>query len=425
MKRIISYIPIVFLLVTLMSCSQVAIEDGRWEGIVTLKDTRFFIYLKAEDQSLFLSIPEMLATDIPAEDVRMKGDTLSFTIPIGTSTMRYLLTIGTQGLDGKILYDNAGGTVMLREGRYTVEHRRLEQPQRTGTPVSIDTPTGTLHGTHLVPEGEGPFPTVLIIAGSGPTDRDGNSELLVESNDSLWHLAHELKDAGIASIRYDKIGVGESIPAQDFSFEGATFDDFVDDAVRWLEYLSRNRTVSRLGIVGHSEGSLIGILAAEMHQVDFLVSVAGNGDPIDEQMVKQISRIDEEASIILEKRLEEVSRSEYRETGNLLVDSFIPLGRELYLQTWMSYDPTEELRKLDIPTLVTWGDRDERLVAENDRFPQEGMPENIEFMEIRDMGHMLRFARNDLELQRSYKDRNIELHPKFIETVVDFIRRQK
>jgi|GEM_PF-2019827 len=386
MKRIISYIPIVFLLVTLMSCSQAAIEDGRWEGIVTLKDTRFFIYLKAEDQSLFLSIPEMLATDIPAEDVRMKGDTLSFTIPIGTSTMRYLLTIGTQGLDGKILYDNAGGTVMLREGRYTVEHRRLEQPQRTGTPVSIDTPTGTLYGTHLVPEGEGPFPTVLIIAGSGPTDRDGNSELLVESNDSLWHLAHELKDAGIASIRYDKIGVGESIPAQDFSFEGATFDDFVDDAVRWLEYLSRDRTVSRLGIVGHSE---------------------------------------EEASIILEKRLEEVSRSEYRETGNLLVDSFIPLGRELYLQTWMSYDPTEELRKLDIPTLVTWGDRDERLVAENDRFPQEGMPENIEFMEIRDMGHMLRFARNDLELQRSYKDRNIELHPKFIETVVDFIRRQK
>ena len=91
-------------------------------------------------------------------------------------------------------------------------------------------------------------------------------------------------------------------------------------------------------------------------------------------MVKQISRIDEEASIILEKRLEEVSRSEYRETGNLMVDSFIPLGRELYLQTWMSYDPTEELRKLDMPTLVTWGDRDERLVADNDRFPQEGMP---------------------------------------------------
>ncbi|MBN2861204.1 MAG: alpha/beta hydrolase [Sphaerochaetaceae bacterium] len=425
MKRMLSYIPIVFLLVTLTGCTQAAMKDGRWEGIVTVKDTRFFIHLKAENQSLFLSIPEMLATDIPAEDVRMKGDTLSFTIHIGTSTMRYLLTMGEQGLDGKILYDNASGTVMLREGRYTVEHRRLEQPQRTGTPVSIDTATGTLRGTHLTPDGEGPFPTVLIIAGSGPTDRDGNSELLVESNDNLWHLAHELKDAGIASIRYDKIGVGESIPAQDFTFEGATFDDFVDDAVRWLKYLSRDRSVSRVGIVGHSEGSLIGILAADMHRVDFLVSVAGNGDPIDEQMVKQISRIDEEAAMILAQRLEEVSRSEYRETGNLLVDSFIPLGRELYLQTWMSYDPTEELRKLNMPTLVIWGARDERLVAENDRFPQEGMPGNIEFKEIRDMGHMLRIARNDSDLQRSYKDHSIALHPQFIDTVVDFIRRQE
>jgi hypothetical protein len=418
------YIGILVMAVTLMGCSQPMLEDGRWEGIVTVKDTRFFIYLKAEDQKLFLSIPEMLATDIPAEDVKRKGDTVSFTIPIGTSTMRYLLTIGTQGFDGKILYDNASGTVMLREGRYTVEHRRLEQPQRTGKPVSIETDTGTLQGTHLIPEGKGPFSTVLIIAGSGPTDRDGNSELLVESNDNLWHLAHDLQDAGIASLRYDKIGVGESIPAKDFTFEGATFDDFVNDAVRWLEYLSLDGTVDTLGIVGHSEGSLIGILAAEKHPVDFLISVAGNGDPIDEQMVKQISRIDEEASVILEKRLEEVSRSEYRETGNLLVDSFIPLGRELYLQTWMSYDPTEELRKLDMPTLVTWGDRDERLVADDDRFPQTGMPENIEFKEIKDMGHMLRIARNDLELQRSYKDRTIALHPKFIETVVDFIRRQ-
>ena len=263
----LSCIPVVFLLVALTGCSQAAIEDGRWEGIVTVKDTRFFIHLKAENQSVFLSIPEMLVADIPAEDVRMKGDTLSFTIPVGTSTMRYLLTVGEEGLDGKILYDNAGGTVMLREGRYTVEHRRQEQPQRTGTPVSIDTATGTLQGTHLTPEGDGPFPTVLIIAGSGPTDRDGNSELLVESNDNLWHLAHELKDRGIASLRYDKIGVGESLPSQDFTFEEATFDDYVDDAVRWLEYLSRDRSVSRVGIIGHSEGSLIGILAANRHRV--------------------------------------------------------------------------------------------------------------------------------------------------------------
>ncbi|PKL10186.1 MAG: hypothetical protein CVV52_19685 [Spirochaetae bacterium HGW-Spirochaetae-8] len=281
-----------------------------------------------------------------------------------------------------------------------------------------------LYGTHLVPEGEGPFPTVLIVAGSGPTDRDGNSELIVESNDSLWLLARRLYEAGIASVRYDKMGVGESIVDDESVLVEGTFDDYVDHAVAWLEYLESEHTTGALGVVGHSEGSLIGLLAAKAFPIDFAISVAGNGDPIDRQMVKQIGRLDSEAAPILEKRLGEIANSMYRETDNLLVDSLVPLGRELYLQTWMAYDPSEVLRSLDMPVLVVWGDHDERLVGEDDLFRQDNVPDSVKFVEIKNMGHLLRWAETDEDLVQSYKNRNLPLHDQFMDTVLAFIKEQ-
>ncbi|PKL10215.1 MAG: hypothetical protein CVV52_19535, partial [Spirochaetae bacterium HGW-Spirochaetae-8] len=226
-------------LVVFQGCSRsdMVLEDNRWEGIVTIDETKFFIHMEAEDNTVYLSIPELLAMDIPVDDLRLSAEQWSFKIGLGTSVMRFLLTPQEVGFDGKILYDNKSGEVMLRPGRYTVEHRKLQQPPRIGESVSVAVAQGMLYGTHLVPEGEGPFPTVLIVAGSGPTDRDGNSELIVESNDSLWLLARRLYEAGIASVRYDKMGVGESIVDDESVLVEGTFDDYVDHAVAWLEYL--------------------------------------------------------------------------------------------------------------------------------------------------------------------------------------------
>lgn len=158
--------------------------------------------------------------------------------------------------------------------------------------------------------------------------------------------------------------------------------------------------------------------------MDFAISVAGNGDRIDTQMVKQVGRLDAQAAPILEKRLAEISNSVYRETGNLLVDSLVPLGRELYLQTWMTYDPSEVLQSLDIPVLVTWGDHDERLAGEDDLFRREQLPDSVEFAEIPDMGHLLRRAESDEDIVRSYKDRDMPLHEQFIDVVTTFILKQ-
>ena len=78
--------------------------------------------------------------------------------------------------------------------------------------VQLETPTGTLHGTLLYPVDRGPLPVVLLIAGSGPTDRNGNSVGLPGANNSLMLLAEALAERGIATLRYDKRGVSDLRP---------------------------------------------------------------------------------------------------------------------------------------------------------------------------------------------------------------------
>jgi uncharacterized protein len=141
--------------------------------------------------------------------------------------------------------------------------------------VHITTPAGTLYGTQIIPTSNVPEPVAPIVAGSGPTvgaaspleNRNGNNPLAGQNN-SLKLLAEGLADRGIASIRYDKRGIGESLAAGSEEAD-LRFDTYVEDAALWIQQLqadSRFSSVTTILILrgyanGHSEGSLIGMLA--------------------------------------------------------------------------------------------------------------------------------------------------------------------
>lgn len=139
--------------------------------------------------------------------------------------------------------------------------------------VSLETPTGTLFGTLLLPAGKPPFPVALIIAGSGQTDRNGNSIGLGKS-DELRLLAEGLAQSGIATLRYDKRGVGASASARP---KINSFDIQAEDAARWVAWLGQSPHFRAVGIVGHSEGAFVGTIAAQRGGVRALVSLAGAG----------------------------------------------------------------------------------------------------------------------------------------------------
>ena len=140
--------------------------------------------------------------------------------------------------------------------------------------VPLETPTGTLFGTLVLPAGKPPFPVVLIIAGSGMTDRDGNSLLLSGKSNCLKMIAESLAQSGIASLRYDKRGVARSAPARAAT---NSVDIQADDAARWVAWLGQSPRFRGVAIAGHSEGSFVGILAAQRGGVRALVSLSSAG----------------------------------------------------------------------------------------------------------------------------------------------------
>lgn len=116
-------------------------------------------------------------------------------------------------------------------------------------PAELKTSGGTVHGTLLVPESTKPVPVVLLIAGSGPTDRNGNSIALPGANNSLKMLAEGLAAKGIASLRFDKRGIGES-KAAGAAEKDLRFDMYVDDAAAWAEQLKKDHRFSSVTIAG-------------------------------------------------------------------------------------------------------------------------------------------------------------------------------
>ncbi|MBK5417377.1 alpha/beta hydrolase, partial [Pseudomonas sp. TH31] len=127
-------------------------------------------------------------------------------------------------------------------------------------PITLNTGTGELFGSLLLPKSDTPVPVVLIISGSGPTDRDGNNPD-GGRNDSLKRLAWVLAKHNIASVRYDKRGVAASLAATPDE-RNLSVEAYVADAEAWSQKLKTDPRFGQLILLGHSEGALIATLAA-------------------------------------------------------------------------------------------------------------------------------------------------------------------
>lgn len=145
--------------------------------------------------------------------------------------------------------------------------------------VVLKTPSGDISGTLTIPNTAKSSPIVLIIAGSGPTDRDCNSAMGIRTN-AYKLLAADLVKNGISSLRFDKRGIGKSRQATTSESE-LRFETYIDDVVSWISLLKADKRFSSITILGHSEGSLIGMVAAERAPVAGFISISGAGKPID------------------------------------------------------------------------------------------------------------------------------------------------
>jgi uncharacterized protein len=286
--------------------------------------------------------------------------------------------------------------------------------------VHITTSTGTLYGTQIIPTSNVPEPVVLIIAGSGPTDRNGNNPLGGQNN-SLKLLAEGLAGHSIASIRYDKRGIGESSAAGPEEVD-LRFDTYVEDAALWIQQLQGDSRFSSVTVIGHSEGSLIGMLATQKTGADAFVSIAGPAQTASQVLRDQLRPRLPDA---LWQQNEQILAA--LEQGNLVTSvppelkTLYRLSIQPYLISWFRYTPAQEIRRLTAPVLIVQGTTDIQVPVSEAQALKMAKPD-AELRIIEGMNHVLKAVPLDPEQQNaSYSDPMLPVVPELVEGVSQFI----
>jgi len=252
--------------------------------------------------------------------------------------------------------------------------------------VVLKTETGEIEGTLTMPDMKLPVPVALIIAGSGPTDRNGNNPMM--TNNSLKMLSAELAKKGIASLRYDKRGIAASQKAG-MKEADLRFEMYINDAIDWVKLLKQNKKFNQVVIIGHSEGSLIGMVASQNENVEKFVSIAGAGQSagkiIREQLKAQPTFVLEQSSPILDE-LEKGNTVE--DVPQMLFSLFRP-SVQPYMISWFNYDPQIEIAKLQKPILIVQGTTDIQVSAEDARRLQAAKPSS-KMVVVEGMNHIFK-----------------------------------
>ncbi len=287
--------------------------------------------------------------------------------------------------------------------------------------VTLEAESCNIEGTLLLPDVSGKVPIALIIAGSGPTDRNGNNSQAGDNN-SYKMLAKNLSEKGIASLRYDKRGVGKS---SNNTIEEADlrFDYYINDAKLWVNKLRKDKRFNEIIVIGHSEGSLIGMIASQNKHVDKYVSLAGAGKSVDklikEQFKAQPLFVREAADPILDSlKAGEMVNNVPQYLNNLFRESI-----QAYLISWMKIDPGIEIAKLKKPVLIVQGTTDIQIGMQDAELLKLANP-NAETVIIKGMNHIFK----DVEIDRlkniaTYSNPELPLNSILVSSIIEFIKK--
>lgn len=290
--------------------------------------------------------------------------------------------------------------------------------------VSIAVEGGALMGSFLVPKSKSPIPVVLLIPGSGPTDRNCNSQLGLISNTFLM-LAEELYKANIATLRIDKRTSGESVKTfSEESLKLILFDDFIHDVEVWIDSLKNDPRFSDVIVAGHSQGSLVGMIATKNKQADKFISLSGAGRSIDNIMCDQFDASFPNYSDTTRKFFDGIKNGIYLESTPHIIKQNIPRTAIPFFQSWIKYNPEEEIRKLNVPILVVNGEHDIQVAVSEAELLHASSPQS-KLVLIPEMSHILKNAPADrLSNMMTYNQPELPLNIQLVEEVIRFVNQK-
>jgi len=274
-----------------------------------------------------------------------------------------------------------------------------------------------IDGTLLISNQKENTPLVILIAGSGPTDRNGNQNMM-KSNSFLF-LAQQLEKNGISSFRYDK-RIVKQIKQRQINEQQISFADFISDAKDVITYFKNDSRFSSINVIGHSQGSLVGMVAAQIG-ADSYISIAGAGQPIDDVIVAQLYKQAPGLAVSARNAFDEMRANGVTRNYNEGLASIFRPNIQPFMLSWMQYDPNEEIKKLSMPILIINGTKDLQVHESEAELLHNANPKS-KLVLIENMNHIFKNIQgDDIENSKSYNDYKLPIEPKLVETITQFI----
>ena len=452
------------LLIMLAPCITQAQEiTGKWNGLVRVQGMElslvFHIYREDSTYAAKMDIPDEKAFGIKASTTSFKDSTLNIELPhVG---VRYQGRYGSNGIEGT--FYKSGQPFPLNLSRNELAKKALFRPQEPKEPYPYyseevrfpgDGGKIELAGTLTLPNSKKKFPTVILISGSGPQNRD--EEFMTHK--PFLVLADHLTKNGIAVLRYDDRGFGQSTGHHG----SATSADFANDVRAAIAYLNTRKEIDkkRIGLVGHSEGGLIAPIVATDTEVAFIVLLAGPGVPGNKVLLKQVesmSRLEglhednvqralkiqrsvyemfiqygEDESF--ETRLKEylnhaLSKSDVLPEG-VDKDGFIKAQVSQFKNPWLryflNYDPVTSLTRIKCPVLALNGEKDVQVAPENlaiiQKAIQRGGNDKVTVKEFQGMNHLFQTCKTGAMNEYATIEQTID--PSVLEEISGWVLKQ-
>ena len=283
----------------------------------------------------------------------------------------------------------------------------------------------TLYGTLTVPgAATGRVPVILIVAGSGPTDRNANSPAGVRSN-AYAQLAWRLAERGIASLRYDKRGIAASRGAFDSAtMARTTMQVYANDVRALADSLHADHRFSKVILVGHSEGSALSIMAAnDGAPVAGVISMAGMGRSFASVLREQLAaQLDSTQMKMYDTSMTAYLAGRDPPVPSYLAALFVPVNRE-YLKSMMAFD-AKQVRAPALPRADSAGDLDLQVTVADAEALHAADPSS-KLVVLAGDTHMFKPSpsKDRMAEAPSYTDPTLAIDPKLVSTISDWIKQ--
>ncbi len=457
------------LLAVATACAQTGSIEGIWQGTIEASGIklRLAFHISKDDKGGLVTKWDSIdqgAMDLPVSQTTFADNKLHFQINAGTSFDGTFNAAGSE-IAGTFTQGAAIPLILKRVEKVDA----LNRPQNPKPPFPYDsedvmypspsrnTAAGvTLAGTITKPRGAGPFPAALMITGSGPQDRD---ETLL-GHRPFWVIADYLTRRGIAVLRIDDRGMGKSTG----NSTRTSMSEMADDVLTGVDLLKARKEIDakHIGVIGHSEGGIVGPLAASRSSgISFVVMLAGTGVPgeqvmyLQSEMIMRVSGASEAAAaqnhkvqemifnvvreakdekddaVILAKLHDAWAKlpgltDEQRKAGTQGINAEFNRILAPEMRSFIFLDPAEALRKVKVPVLALNGSRDVQVPPQQNlpaivRALTEGANSDFTVAELPGLNHL--FQKCKTCAPSEYGDLEETFSPAALEIVGDWIVR--